>query len=243
MAKKGQHNNDQHDYDKSKGPNKPDKSVTIVTGTPKKHETYQEQARQNKDTGKQAQAAKNEWNPDTRDKPTIAGSSRARKGSLTASDERKFYAPGGDRQSHDPEYPGFSETPAGPVLPGEQHPPEWRADLNPNALAGQNFGPATDRDQKLARTAYDVKDVHNRLSGFRDDMLKQIPVLEPGTRLQQGATYIDLNDPAAREFTGMGDMEVRPGSYIVPKSEVDYQLWNMLIGVENPERIGQASEV
>jgi hypothetical protein len=28
----------------------------------------------------------------------------------------------------------------------------------------------------------------------------------------------------------------------VPKSAVGYQLWNRLIGVRNPERIGQASE-
>lgn len=85
MAKQGQHNNDQHDYDKSKGPNNPSKSVTVVTGSPKKHETYQEQARAHKDTGKQAQAAKNEWNEDTRDKPTIEGSPRARQGDMSMS--------------------------------------------------------------------------------------------------------------------------------------------------------------
>ena len=78
MAKQGQHNNDSHDYDKSKGPNKPDKSVTITTGTPKKQETYRKQAAEGKATNKQAQAAKNEWNEDTRDKPTIEDSVRAR---------------------------------------------------------------------------------------------------------------------------------------------------------------------
>lgn len=127
--------------------------------------------------------------------------------------------------------------------PGDQHPDEWRGDLNPNRLAGQNHGPRTARHEKLARTAYDVKPLHRRLHGFTDDMLKQIPVLDTGTRLQQGATYIDLNDPDAREFTATGDMEAGPDTYIVPKDEVDYQLWNMLIGVDNPERIGQASEV
>jgi hypothetical protein len=128
------------------------------------------------------------------------------------------------------------------MQPGDQHPEEWRGDINPDRLAGQNVGPASSGQEKLTRTAYDVKEVHRRLRGFTDDMLKQIPILDEGTRLQQGATYIDLDDPDAREFTGMGDMEVGPDSYIVPKDEVDYQLWNMLIGVENPERIGQASE-
>jgi hypothetical protein len=85
MPKQGQHNNDAHDSDKSKGHNNPAKSVTITTGTPKKQETYARQAREHDDPGKQAQAAKNEWNEDTRDKPTIEGSPRARSGDMSMS--------------------------------------------------------------------------------------------------------------------------------------------------------------
>src|SRR3954469_19993711 len=84
MAKQGQHHGDAHDYDKSKGPNKPDKSVTIVTGTPKKHETYEQQAAEHKATNRQAQAARNEWDEDTRDKPTIENSPRARDSDITS---------------------------------------------------------------------------------------------------------------------------------------------------------------
>ena len=98
MAKQGQHNNDAHDYDKSKGPNNPSKSVTIVTGTYKKKETYAKQVVAGKDPDNQARAAKNEWNPDTRDKPSIEGSARARKGSLSAKDERKKFGPKAKRQ-------------------------------------------------------------------------------------------------------------------------------------------------
>jgi len=78
MAKQGQHENDGNDPTKSKGPNNPSKSVTVTTGTPKKQETYQKQAAQRRDTDPQPQAAKNEWNEDTRDKPTIENSPRAR---------------------------------------------------------------------------------------------------------------------------------------------------------------------
>jgi hypothetical protein len=77
MAKQGQHNNDAHDYDKSKGPNNPDKSVTITTGSYKKQETYEKQAVEHKATNRPAQAAKNEWNEDTRDESTIEDSPRA----------------------------------------------------------------------------------------------------------------------------------------------------------------------
>ncbi len=82
MPKDGQHNDDAHDYDKSKGPNNPDKSVTVTTGTPKKQETYQKQAAEGKANNKQAQAAKNEWNEDTRDEPTTEGSTRARESDI-----------------------------------------------------------------------------------------------------------------------------------------------------------------
>jgi hypothetical protein len=85
MAKQGQHHNDAHDYAKSKGNNNPDKSVTITTGTPKKQESYEQDAFAHKDPHKPAQAKKNDWNEDTRDKPSIEGSPRARSGDLSMS--------------------------------------------------------------------------------------------------------------------------------------------------------------
>jgi hypothetical protein len=77
MAKKGQHNNDDRDSDKSRGHNNPSKSMTITAGTPKKKETYRKQAAMHVDPAKRPQEAKNDWNPDTRDKPSIEGSTRA----------------------------------------------------------------------------------------------------------------------------------------------------------------------
>lgn len=80
MPKQGQHEGDAHDPRVSKGPNNPSDSQVITTGTYKKRETYQKQAAEHKDPGKTpAQAAKNEWDPDTRKKPTNTGSTRARK--------------------------------------------------------------------------------------------------------------------------------------------------------------------
>jgi hypothetical protein len=78
MPKDGQHNNDAHDYDKAKGPNNPEKSVDITTGTPKNKETYSEQAANRENPARQAQGANREWDADTRDKPTIENSPRAR---------------------------------------------------------------------------------------------------------------------------------------------------------------------
>ena len=88
------------------------------------------------------------------------------------------------------------------------------------------------------RTAYDVQEAHRLLSDFNDDQLKRIPVLPAGSRLEQDATYIDLADPERREFTATSGMEAAPQSLLVPKSEVDYQLWNCLRGVTDPARTG-----
>lgn len=78
MPKDGQHNSDAHDYDKSKGPNNPEKSVTITTGTPKNQDTFAAQAANNENPANQAQAADRTWNEDTRESPTNENSTRAR---------------------------------------------------------------------------------------------------------------------------------------------------------------------
>lgn len=82
MAKQGQHQNDSNDPSKSKGHNNPSKSVEITTGSYKKPETYAKQAAEHKANNKAAQHDKNEWNEDTRDKPTIENSPRARDSDL-----------------------------------------------------------------------------------------------------------------------------------------------------------------
>ena len=126
--------------------------------------------------------------------------------------------------------------------PDQKHPEPWREDLNPNATAGWNVGVASQRHEVDAETAYDHKEVQAHLQGFDDDDLKQIPILPTGSRLQQGATYIDLRDPSRHEFTARGDMEAGPANWYVPKDSVDYVLWNRLIGVQNPARLQQADD-
>ena len=90
--------------------------------------------------------------------------------------------------------------------------------------------------EKQARTAYDVKGAHRRLAALNDADLKQIPVLVEGTPLAQGATYLDLANLDDGEFVPTGHLVADDHHWYVPKSEVDYQLWNALIGIDDPER-------
>ena len=85
-------------------------------------------------------------------------------------------------------------------------------------------------------TAYDVKEAHRRLQGFTDDELTQLPILPPGSRLEQGATYVDLRDPERKEFKATGNMEAGRDNWYVPKANVDYGLWNRLTGATPPQR-------
>ena len=107
---------------------------------------------------------------------------------------------------------------------------EFDKDLNPNPMAGQNTGVESIQPGRFERTAMDIDKLQHL--EFSDDELKQIPILKAGTRLQQGATYINLNDPEREEFTGVGDMTVDSNSLIVPKDQVGYLIWNRLIGEE-----------
>ncbi len=124
----------------------------------------------------------------------------------------------------------------------DTHPEEYQDDLNPNAMAGQNIGVGETAPFREARTAFDVKGAHRRLNALADDDLKEIRILPEGSRLEQGATYLDLKDLDRGEFTATGDMEAGRDNWYVAKKDVHYNLWNLLIGVDNPERLGEADE-
>jgi hypothetical protein len=129
-----------------------------------------------------------------------------------------------------------SEKSSGKAKPQElqKQPEEWRRDLNPDHMAGQNIGTDAPAHEQGWRTAHDHKDVHRSLAHLSDEDLKQIPIVPSGTRLQQGATYIDLAERPPREFTARGDMEAGDGNVYVPKDQVPYTVWNRLIGEPKP---------
>jgi hypothetical protein len=102
------------------------------------------------------------------------------------------------------------------------------------------IGPCREQEQDHPRTAYDVNEAHRQLVGWTDDELKQIPLLPVCTRLEPGATYVDLRDPARREFAATDEMQVPLDGLYVPKSEVDHRTWIRLLGIRTAERIGLA---
>jgi len=115
---------------------------------------------------------------------------------------------------------------------------QYQADLNRDQMAGQNIGVPGAHPEKGTRTVHDIKDLHRRFNEWADSDLKQIPVVPEGSRLEQNATYIDLDEAAPHEFTATGSMAAEGGHRYVPKSEVPYELWNRLLGITNVARTG-----
>jgi hypothetical protein len=115
----------------------------------------------------------------------------------------------------------------------QKHPDEWQRDLNPDHLAGQNIGPVSDEAVRLDSTAFHLRKRGADVGALDDDELKQVPVLASGTRLQQGATYVDLNGDRCAEFTATGDMAATADHAYVPKDRVPYEIWDRLTGKED----------
>jgi hypothetical protein len=114
--------------------------------------------------------------------------------------------------------------------PEDKHPQPYQDDLNPDASKGLNWGLAGPHPEKNdPRTAKDVKELHDLLNDFRDGELSRIPVMPRGARLEANATYMNFREAAAQEFTAEGKEEVGENDLIVPKREVDYELWNRLV--------------
>ena len=106
---------------------------------------------------------------------------------------------------------------------------DFSADLNPDHLAGLNYdnlGP----DTTTGTPASEMKEMYGKLPEFTDDELAALPVVQQGTRLEQGKTYIDLNNQQRGEFTGLASDTAGRENRYVAKDAVDYDTWNRLRG-------------
>lgn len=74
------------------------------------------------------------------------------------------------------------------------------------------------------------KDVVNKLPDLSSEELAQIAVLEPGTPLEQGSTYLDLSKRAQGPFTAVGGQQAEKSQRLVAHKTTDYETWNRLIG-------------
>lgn len=87
------------------------------------------------------------------------------------------------------------------------------------------------REQHLeADSGADDKRVGRMLPELTDDQLSRLSILEPGTPLEQGSVYLNLNDRDAGPFKAIGGQEVGAKDKVIAKSMTDYELWNEIAG-------------
>jgi hypothetical protein len=117
---------------------------------------------------------------------------------------------------------------------------DFTRDLNAHDRTGEDHG----EYQTLlpgALSADEIKSMHTILSDLTDDELKNITILPAGTRLEQGAKYIDLRHLEQGEFAARSNMVADVDNAYVPKKETDYLLWNRLNQIETPARLDETS--
>lgn len=206
------------------GRNNPEKSTPISAGAMKKTETYHEQAMRRDNPGKQPPMSKvpPKWTAHpglthkansrrrTNEQPTHGGSDA--RAQAQHAEERAREA---ERQS------------------------EFARDLQVSQRPAEAMGLGTATPPGVGYTAYSIKEMHTKLADLTDDELKNINIVPTGTRLEEGAQYIDLNHLENGAFVGDASMVALPEHYYVAKKETDYVLWNRLNQVENPARLDE----
>lgn len=104
---------------------------------------------------------------------------------------------------------------------------EFAADLHAEPSAGGHVG------ESLA--AVDDKDLKGELPGFDRADLKRLSILTVGTSLDQGATYLDLNDTRRVPFKAIGSQVAEADNRYVAKRDTDYEMWDRLVGQRAPD--------
>ena len=111
---------------------------------------------------------------------------------------------------------------------------DFSADLASTATAGGGH-----IDESLP--AAGDKQLAAELAMLSSDELARLSILAVGAQLNQGGTYVDLNDLASGPFKAIGSQEAGADNSYVSKRDTDYELWNRLVGqgrepgIERPE--------
>lgn len=116
-----------------------------------------------------------------------------------------------------------------------------------DASFDEQLHPNRDRLTVVGRTddtrpLEDDKDLLNTLGNrLTPDELQHLAFLNTGTPLEQGGTYLDLNDIARGAFKAIGSDKVEPPQRIVAKRDLDFETWNRLVGQNERVQIDRPS--
>lgn len=124
----------------------------------------------------------------------------------------------------------------------QKRPDESSDDLNPNRIDRQNLASSSASSGLRAHTAADIEVLASRLDSFSRDELSRIPILPVGTKLAQGAVYLDMRIPASVPFTATAGTKATELNYYAAKTQIQYELWDRLVEALGPASMGEASQ-
>lgn len=92
--------------------------------------------------------------------------------------------------------------------------------------------PASIRRESQTSTAAASEDkvLVRQIAALNDAALDRLPVIAPGTRLEQGGVYYDLNDASRGPFKAIGGETALGHNRYIAKKDAGYELWNELVG-------------
>ena len=108
---------------------------------------------------------------------------------------------------------------------GRQAGDEFSGDL---ATGDVPDGRAGHGDQSVAATG--DKRAQARVPDLEAAELERLAILQPGTRLEQGSVYVDLNALDRGPFQALASQQAGAGDRYVAKRDTDHELWNRLVG-------------
>jgi hypothetical protein len=89
-----------------------------------------------------------------------------------------------------------------------------------------------------ALDARECKDAQSLLPEMTKEEWKRVHLVPPGTRLRTGDKYVDLRDVRRGELIATGEETANQSSLLVAKNDVDYEIWNRLLGRDYCDFIG-----
>jgi len=143
-----------------------------------------------------------------------------------------FSTDGGPADRHAQTHDVRREELSNPAGPSADRTAEFASDIAPDRSVLELGG---HRDQSAP--ASDDKGLLAELPGLDAAEVDRLLVLQSGARLEQGGTYVDLNDPTRRPFTALGNQQAGGEHRYVAKRDTDYELWNLLVGDDRGVRV------
>lgn len=109
---------------------------------------------------------------------------------------------------------------------------DFSADIAPDTSTAELRGHVEESESAAAD-----KVLHEQLDMLDGDELARLTVLERGARLEQGGTYVDLNDLERGPFKAIGSQVAEADNRYVAKRDTDYELWNRLVDRDREPKV------